>query len=181
MSLLRKLSQLLFNNSVIEYVKTRNVKSPGYGSSDAVGIDFYIPDSSPVIIIPPHGDAKIPSGIKVKLPKKTALISFNKSGISTNKKLVIGAQVVDPDYQGEVHIHLLNTSGKEQVFNPGDKATQFIHLPIYKAKMILRSSAEEMYEGKKTDRGEGGFGSTDNKDNVDKKKKKYNKFFLPWY
>ena len=53
---------------------------------------------------------RIKSGIKVNVPQGYALIAFNKSGISTKLGLIVGACVIDSGYQGELSIHIINTS-----------------------------------------------------------------------
>lgn len=112
------------------------------------------------IIIAPHQDAIIPSGIRSKFGPNIALIANNKSGIATKKKLVFGASVIDCSYQGEWHLHLINTSEFYQVLKCGEKAIQFIpHLISTEPVEILDLSPEEFYT-EKTSRGEGWQGST---------------------
>lgn len=157
----------------LKFKKIRDVKSPVRGTERSAGIDFFIPEynelkdilykhcveyvtGTGVLRIEPKEDILIPSGIKVEIPKGYALIAFNKSGIATKKKLSVGACVIDEDYQGEIHIHLINQSLQPQYINPGDKAVQFILVPI--AYMELEEDNNIHQEA--TQRGEGGFGST---------------------
>lgn len=73
----------------------------------------------------------IPSGVHALIePWNSALIAANKSGVSTKKGLVFGAQVVDSTYTGEIHISLINPGENPQVLKAGDKAIQFIHTPV---------------------------------------------------
>ena len=152
---------LSWHGDKIFFMTTRDVKLPEYGTEDSVGIDFFVPNDFIPITLQPGEDALIPSGLRVKLPKRTALIAFNKSGVATKKKFSKGAQVIDPDYQGEVHLHVFNVGKEPREINPGDKIVQFIHLPIIKSKLIRCQSEEELYPAK-TERGTGGFGSTGN-------------------
>ena len=102
----------------------------------------------------------IPSGIKSKFPNSLALVANNKSGIATKKKLVFGASVIDASYQGEWHLHLINTSDNYQEISCGTKVIQFIpHLISTDELEVLDLSPEEFYT-EKTSRGDGGFGST---------------------
>jgi dUTP pyrophosphatase len=143
----------------LSFTKTRSVKSPARGTRVSAGIDFFVPDDFQSQTIHPQEDILIPSGIRVRVPEGYALIAFNKSGVSTKKKLVAGACVVDEDYTGEVHLHLIN-SGKEAVtINPGDKILQFILLPVNYAG-VLELTHEEYENLGNTERGDGGFGST---------------------
>jgi len=160
----------------MKYTKIRKVKSLARGTSQSAGIDFFIPDEwndGQPYHIPPGGRVLIPSGIKVNVPTGYALIAFNKSGVASKTGLIVGACVVDEDYQGEVHLNMINTNQSSEVFsdsgayaknsgwitiNPGDKLTQFILVPVNYANPI-EVDLENLYE-ETSERGEGGFGST---------------------
>ena len=149
----------------IYFSKIRDVKSPTRGTKESAGIDFYIPNDWPVnewktFTLLPHEDILIPSGIKVNMPKGHALIAYNKSGVVTKKKLLVGACVVDSDYQNEIHLHLVNTGQLPQMLSAGDKIIQFILTPINFAE-IEEVKEPELYL-EITERGLGGFGSTGN-------------------
>ena len=107
----------------------------------------------------PNEDCLIPSGIKCEVPSGFALIAFNKSGIATKKKLQVGACVVDEDYIGEIHLHVYNWGKEPIVLNANDKLTQFI-LMRYGRPTIEVVDEKDMFVSKKTERGTGGFGST---------------------
>lgn len=147
------------------FAKIRNVKSPARGTELSAGIDFFIPEDwneHRPYNIGPGEDILIPSGIKARVPKGYALIAFNKSGIATKQKLIVGACVVDEDYQGEIHIHLINTSATASVtIEPGMKIAQFILIPVSYA-MPEEIGIDDLYT-EATARGEGAFGSTGNK------------------
>ena len=87
--------------------KIRNVKTPTRGTTGSAGIDFYVPDDYPssLCTIEPGDRFFIPSGIKANVPDGFALIAMNKSGVAMKKGLMVGACVVDSDYQGEIHLH----------------------------------------------------------------------------
>lgn len=75
----------------------------------------------------------IPSGVCGLIePSNSMLMAANKSGISTKKGLIYGAEIVDSTYTGEIHLNLINTSDIPQVIEVDEKAKlQFIHVPIY--------------------------------------------------
>jgi dUTP pyrophosphatase len=104
----------------------------------------------------------IPSGIHVKLPDGFALIAHNKSGVATKHGLDRLAEVVDEDYQGEVHISIFNSSNSDVVITENMKLIQFILIPVLYAKIQEVESLEKLYPAE-TERGAGGFGSTDKK------------------
>ena len=164
---------------MIEFIKVKNVKDPERNAKENAGIDFYIPELDSFsaeelakfgkgtyiqgnkIIIQPHCDVLIPSGIKSKFPNTLALVANNKSGIATKKKLVAGAAVIDSSYQGQWHFHLINTSNEEQEIEFGQKIIQFIPYQIDASDLFISTeSEEEFFKNTQSNRGSGGFGST---------------------
>jgi len=164
--------------SAFKFSKVRDVKSPSRGTLLSAGLDFFVPEfsyefmsaviaknannsmvlSENRITINPHGSVLIPSGIKTCFPENYALIAFNKSGVCTSKQLLAGGCVVDADYEGELHIHLINTSAQDQYILYGQKIIQFILIPVSYINPI-EVSINELFH-RKSNRGEGGFGST---------------------
>lgn len=131
--------------------------------NDAIKLDpysSYFEPSSGIIEIGPSQDVLIPSGIKSKFDNNIALIAFNKSGIATKRKLIVGACVVDSGYQGEIHIHLINTSNSFVQLKSGEKAVQFIPVYINNEPVKTFGGEEKDFYSKTSNRGSGGFGST---------------------
>lgn len=169
-------------NSIF-FIKTRSVISPQRNNPTDAGIDFFIPtfdsqfqkdliDKNPTIdpstqlfsdhlILNPHQRILIPSGIKVKIEHGTSLIAFNKSGICTKTGLIFGAQVIDSDYSGEIHISLINTSQYPIAIKENQKIIQFIHLPIILSQLQWISEEEYNELVKTSIRKDNGFGSSD--------------------
>jgi dUTP pyrophosphatase len=151
---------LNLSNQDFTIAKVRDVKTPTRGTVGSAGIDFYVPNDYPTRLcsIYPGERYFIPSGIKANVPAGYALIAFNKSGIALNKSLIAGAAVVDSDYQGEIHLHLINV-GKDTVeIQPGQKILQFLLMPVDHCE-INEVSEVDLFSNK-TSRGSGGFGST---------------------
>jgi dUTP pyrophosphatase len=136
--------------------KIRDVKTPSRGTSKSAGIDFYTPNDMNPILLGPGEDALIPSGIKAQVPPGYALIAYNKSGVATKNKLTKGAEVVDEDYTGEIHIHVFNSGKTTSMINPGQKLIQFILIEMNYENIEEVESLDEI----ETERGAGGFGST---------------------
>lgn len=108
--------------------------------------------------IQPNHSILIPTGVKVNIPHNHILKFENKSGVASKKGLLVGACVIDEDYQGVVHINLWNVSSKPVTLNAGEKIVQAILYPVSLANPINKP-IEELYKST-TERGEGGFGST---------------------
>ena len=146
----------------MKIAKIRNVKTPVRGTTGSAGIDFYIPNDYPqnpdLCTVRPGERFFIPSGIKANVPEGYALIAMNKSGVALKKGLLVGACVVDSDYQGEIHLHLVNAGTRDVTIEPGEKLVQFLLVPVSHCGVDVVS--EESLFSSKTDRGAGGFGST---------------------
>jgi dUTP pyrophosphatase len=177
----------------IKFLKVREVKSPSRANKYDAGVDFYVPEFTEqfrkdllaknpkaiihgcfneeknvhdyCLILKPGGRILIPSGVHCQMADTgRALIAANKSGVATKHGLVFGAQVVDYEYQGEIHLSLINTSDDEVVITPGMKIIQFLEMPVYNSTILtyIEKTVNEFYS-EETTRGARGFGSTDNK------------------
>jgi dUTP pyrophosphatase len=147
----------------MKFTKIRDVKSPTRANTTDAGIDFFIPEDKSILTngminLKPQESCLIPSGIKVEVPEGYALVAFNKSGVAVNKKLHVGACVVDCGYQGEVHINLTNVGLINQTLYPGDKIVQFVLL-LLGDPIIEEVEEKDLYQ-EVSSRGEGGFGSS---------------------
>lgn len=157
--------------------KTRDVITPNRGTDFSAGIDFYVPRfdesflkdlesknkglyfSERSMSLNPGERVLIPSGIKTNFEGDSKmLIALNKSGVSTKKGLDVLACVIDQDYQGEIHISLVNTSNDVVIICENEKIVQMVMVPIL-YESVEEVSIEELWIDKTT-RGDGGFGST---------------------
>lgn len=172
-------------SETIKFLKTREVKSPSRANRFDAGIDFYVPEfttefvnelqtKNPTveinkfgIYIKPGERVLIPSGIYCKMfDNNRALIAANKSGVATKQGLIFGAQVVDYEYQGEIHLSLIYTGNGTCEILPGQKILQFLEMPIFTSEIEIFPQGNlipsSFYE-RETTRGADGFGSTDKK------------------
>lgn len=132
------------------------VKTPTRGTGLSAGLDFYIPEDFEAKQIWPGESINIPSGIKAQIPRGCALIMFNKSGVATKRQLQVGDCVVDEDYQGEIHLHVMNVGKEVVILKPGMKLVQGLVVPaLYVGAEVLESGDELFPQPTK----EEGFGS----------------------
>ena len=140
------------------FVKKLNEDSviPTYGSSCAAGLDLYAYGDH---VIPANSRIPIPTGISIEWHGSNAQEYYMRvaprSGLSVKKCIDIGAGVVDYDYRGQIFVCFINNGNEEYVINSGDRIAQMILERINRFVQI-----SEIDEHTKTDRGEGGFGST---------------------
>lgn len=130
---------------------------PTRGSEQAAGYDLYAAIDEG-ITIQPHETVKVGTGLAMVLPDDTFGAIFARSGLATKQSLrpanCVG--VCDSDYRGEYIVPIHNDSDEVKTINPGDRIAQLILLPFYPINF------EEVKDLNETERGEGGFGSTDN-------------------
>lgn len=165
----------------LKFAQVREVKTPSRGHATDAGIDFFIPEFNESFIndlkeknprlryfendkkinLDSTESILIPSGIKVEIPFGYMGLFLNKSGVASKKQLLVGAQVVDTYYSGEVHINLHNVGEKSVDLFSGDKVVQMVLTPILSCD-LTEVSEDMLYDWMQEDstRGEGGFGST---------------------
>lgn len=150
---------LLSNTFMVNVKKLRdNAIIPTQGSKYAAGYDLYAAIDTPITI--KSGETvKIGTGLAFELPEGFFAGIFARSGLATKQGLrpanCVG--VVDCDYRGEVIVAIHNDSNRDTVIAPGDRIAQMILLPYQSMEFI------EVSDLSKTDRGDGGFGSSGNK------------------
>ena len=140
----------------VKFAKVRpDAKIPTRGSDLAAGYDLSAACESLVEIMP-HETKMIGTGLRIQPPPGYFGAIFARSGLATKQGLrpsnCVG--VCDEDYTGEYIVGLYNDSNTIQTVEPGERIAQLIFLPYISVNMI------EVDELEKTERGDGGFGST---------------------
>ena len=110
-----------------------NAVTPTRATEGLVGLDFYSPAN---YIIPPYSQLLIPTQIKLRIPLGHYGRLASKSGLAILHHLHVGAEVIDPDYTGEIKVLLINTAPHAHSIIRGDPIAQLIlervSLPILK-------------------------------------------------
>ena len=78
-----------------------------------------------------------------------------RSGLALKKGIDVMAGVIDADYRGELGVILINLGEEPVQINAGDKIAQLIIETRHRCNFV------EVADLNNTDRGAGGFGSTD--------------------
>ena len=144
------------------YNKIRDVKSPNRAHYTDAGVDLFIPNDFEETTLKVGDSVLIPSGIRIKLPENTAGIFFNRSSVA-KKGIIIGADVVDEGYNGEIHIHLIKVSGEPVTIKAGDKIAQLVIMPVLYEMLTEYSSKHYEDATSDSERQNKGFGSTGDK------------------
>ena len=129
---------------------------PTYASEGSAGLDLRACINDPVVINPGKTEL-IPTGISIFIqdPGYAGLI-LPRSGLGHKHGIVLGNLVglIDSDYQGELFISTWNRGISSFTINSLDRIAQLVIVPVSQATFNLVSDYS------KSDRGEGGFGST---------------------
>lgn len=175
-------------SETLKVCRVRNVKVPSRATTGSCGYDLYIPvdlvrlDFNKMseitktdpriefdyntgylknIFIAPGEEILIPTGIKAKAPDGYMLKIENKSSIASVKDLVVGACIIDQDYEGEILINLHNISNKKvAVLQPNDKMCQMVLYKVATPEIEEVDTPITLFKGNNSERGDGGFGST---------------------
>src|SRR3954447_19954467 len=129
---------------------TPDAKIPRPQTNGAIGLDLH---ANQKVVIPTKTREVVPTGIAAEVPGGHYLRIAPRSGLS-KKGLDIGAGVVDPDYRGEIKALVINNSANDVTIEKHDCIAQAI---LEKAIVPIIEETEELGN---TERGEGGFEST---------------------
>jgi dUTP pyrophosphatase len=148
----------LLNEEFVAKMKELN-KSSAYEMSRYSGS---IPGKGPIkkgtLVISAHSSVLIPTGIFMEMDDNVYIDVRNRSSIASKYQLVVGAEIIDPEYRGEIFINLHNISGYSATLYQETKIAQFI---LHERNDIRFTEVERYDDLSLTERGHGGFGSTD--------------------
>ena len=129
-----------------------NFKLPTKGSDQAGAFDIYMPeagfaDGTSKLVGLGFASELPPGYVALLLPRSSAGAKF---GVELNNT----CGVIDSDYRGEWKAALKTKSGLPYSWAAGERLLQFMLVPAWSGALELVESVA------KSDRGEGGFGST---------------------
>lgn len=143
------------NNMEVKIVNKSRHRLPEYQTALSAGMDLKANTSEPIVLNPMQREL-IPTGIYIQLPEGYEAQIRPRSGLAAKYGITVANApgTIDADYIGEIKVILVNLSKEKFVINPGERIAQMV---ISKYEKIEWNEVSEL---EKTDRGEGGFGST---------------------
>lgn len=128
---------------------------PSYESEFAAGIDIRAALKEPLTLKP--GERKlVPSGLKMAMPQGYEAQIRPRSGLAYRNGITMlnTPGTIDADYRGELKMLAVNLGNEPFTINHGDRIAQMVIAPVIQAEV------SEVKDLSKTERGDGGFGST---------------------
>lgn len=114
-------------------------------------------DIEAVNIILPFSHNIIPTGCYVQIPEGYEIQVRPRSGIGAKTNMIAHLGTIDNDYRGNIGIIINNPSPNGYIILPNERLAQGVFAKVEQCEFKKVKSIEELT---KTDRGEGGFGST---------------------
>lgn len=127
---------------------------PTRGSTEAACFDFHAIDDD---YVAPNGPTVLRTGWAVEIPPGYAMLINSRSGhgFKLGVRLANSQGIIDSDYRGEVCVKLTADEHYGLRIKRGDRIAQFMVLPVPSLELVEVDGLSE------TERGEGGFGSSD--------------------
>lgn len=139
----------------VQIVNKGKQQIPAYATPQSAGMDLKANIEEPITLNSLERRL-IPTGLHIALPEGYEAQVRPRSGLAIKHGITClnTPGTIDADYRGDVGVILINLSSKQFTINPGDRIAQMV---INKFEQIEWELVNELSE---TERGEGGFGST---------------------
>ncbi|WP_374335341.1 dUTP diphosphatase [Methyloversatilis sp.] len=153
---------------------TETAQVPRNSTPHSIGFDVFADNEEPITVRAGEAAVMIPTGLKIEMQSgieevygpgwtntSFAALMLPRSGLGHKKGLVLGNGVglIDPDYQGEWMVSVVNRGNGDKtediVINRGDRIAQVIFVPAVRPSFLQVEQFADVSE-----RGQGGFGST---------------------
>jgi dUTP pyrophosphatase len=142
------------NNSSAQLKKfIPDAKTPKRQTAGSVGYDVYAAEE---VTIEPSDTKLVPLGVGITPPKGTFILMTPRSSFAFKKNLIMANSVGigDEDFTGEYKMAFINIGNEAATIEKHERCGQIIFVNYETPDL------KEVDELKKTERGEGGFGST---------------------
>lgn len=153
--ILDKIAEEGFSRTVnIKVVKeTEDAILPQYAHFGDAGADLFANEE---VEIQPNEVKIVPTGLRIEIPDGYEIQVRPRSGMTVKTNIITQLGTVDSCYRGPLGVMMYNHGNEVYTVHKGDKIAQAVLAPTYHGNFLVTDSLSE------TDRGEGGFGSTDN-------------------
>lgn len=142
-------------NSVTVKAKAEHGYRPKYAHKGDAGADLRAHLAEPLTLY--YGNAQtVATGVSVAIPEGYVGLVFGRSGLGCKHgiRLANSVGVIDSGYRGEIMVTLVNDGKKAFDIHDGDRIAQLVVFPVPAVHFTYVDVLD------KTERGEGGYGST---------------------
>lgn len=128
---------------------------PHYASAGAAGADLRARLEGPVVLQPGER-VMIGTGVRLEIPLGYEGQVRPRSGLAVRQGITVlnSPGTIDSDYRGEVRVPLINLGSEPVTIEPRMRIAQLVITPVPTIVFVPET------EISRTDRGDGGFGST---------------------
>ncbi|WNL62910.1 deoxyuridine 5'-triphosphate nucleotidohydrolase [Citrobacter phage Ci1] len=142
-----------------EKAKALNMELPTYATSSSAGLDLRAAINEEIHLAPGQ-TVMIQSGLKMDMRGEKKMLMgmiVPRSGLGSKHGIVLSnlTGIIDADYQGEIGLSIWNRSNMTYTIKPQERICQMIFVEVVQPKFVEVDDFET-----KSERGEGGFGST---------------------
>jgi len=139
----------------VEVINKSKHQLPNYETLASAGMDLRA-NIDTAITLKPLERTIIKTGLFIALPIGFEAQVRPRSGLAAKKGITVlnAPGTIDADYRGEIGVILVNLSNENFTINDGERIAQLVIAQYTQAKW------QEVEILDKTERGEGGFGST---------------------
>jgi dUTP pyrophosphatase len=143
--------------SIMRLAHGGDLPLPSYQSALAAGLDLLaaVPADSPLTIVPGMR-VLVPTGIAIAIPEGFEAQVRPRSGLAARHGLTVlnTPGTIDADYRGEIQVILINFGTEPVTVVRGMRIAQLVIATVTRARLREAASLD------RTERGDGGFGST---------------------
>jgi len=145
-------------NPVCQFLKLphgADLPLPSYESDAAAGMDLRAAVTESIVL--QQGQrALVPTGLQMAIPHGYEAQVRPRSGLAYKQGITMlnSPGTIDSDYRGEVKVLAINHGSEPFTISHGDRIAQMVIAPVSQAVIIEVETLD------KTERNEGGFGST---------------------
>ena len=141
----------------IKYIPLRaGAHIPLKAHEDDAGFDLY---ASEDFTLKAHGFGCVPTALSIELPEGYEAQVRPRSGLAAKYGVTVlnAPGTIDAGYRGEVKVILINHGDADYEITAGMRIAQLVVCPVLRARFVEAESLA------RSDRGEGGFGSSGTK------------------
>ena len=140
---------------VLRLPHAADLSLPTYATPLSAGVDLRAAIDQ-TLILPPLGRIAVPTGLAVALPEGYEAQVRPRSGLALNDGVTVlnSPGTIDADYRGEIKVILINLSHRPFAIERGQRIAQLVVAPV------IQIGWQEVHVLEKTERGDGGHGST---------------------